>query len=458
MSEEQDFFLLRNFYFDRIWLKAYPAFFSNLRVKENFDTYREYRRDRVFEEMTESAFCLYRTLDCIRRARARGIDLERLDPDMCGDIRRYGEKNFYAFSVEDSTVEVITSSGKYAFTLDQIDSLKLLTYTAIVRDRPVYMKAIYMRVSPYLSISIKPYLEGFVPPLLRVFYNPLIRAKQEMGIDSGGYVYQHENFIDPYATDFPKFRELNHRLAFDRSLIDFVNSEWEKWFGRREKLRIKVTQVELAFDSTFSKMDIVNAFKFIGGKTKTLKSSVSEGVESEYTWTDIGIKYYVTVKRGFQVKTYTKAYSQERVLNRIEFTFSVGEDLQFLESRNIFVREDLIEVFRILAKTLKSEGNIENIIEILRPFAHCKENCDLHYAFLFDLFVTGQIKGSDAYRELARIYKRYGLIKVRGRGRNSVYVLNEDLKPFAEKLRKVLGLIFEEYALPRTPADNPQTQ
>ena len=192
---------LNIFYFDRVWLKAYPRFFSNLRIKEYMDIYREYRDNGVFNYMSDTAFTLYRTLDCIRRAVKHGSDLNMLSVDKCRVIRRYGEQEYYDFIINNDLVEVVSNTGIIDFTLEQVKSVRFISYTTIVRDRLHYEKSIYIEYKPWLKVMIKPYLEGFIPPMIRVFYNPLIRSKEELGIRIEGYEYQYDNFIDPSQVD-----------------------------------------------------------------------------------------------------------------------------------------------------------------------------------------------------------------------------------------------------------------
>jgi len=439
---------LKSFYFDRIWLKAYPYPFTNLRIKEFYDVYREYRVKGVFREMTEKAFRLYRSLDCIRRGLDRGLKPEELSPDKCKEIRRYGVHDYSDFFYMDNGFEVLCGDGRFrTFSIDQIRSLKLLAYVVIVRDKPRYEKAIYIEYYSWLRVMVKPFLEGFMPPMVRVFYNPLIRSKQELGIGDNGFQAQHENFIDPSVEGFERFLELNHRYAFDRDFLKgFIHEEWNKWFGVDIPLTIKVTQVELSYDSRIPKMDIISAFHFLGARSKTIKYSLES---NKYTWTDAGLKYYLTIKKGFQVKTYTKAWrgsgDSYDVLNRIEFTMNVNQLLDYVSADYVFSDRTLLEVYRTLKISMLNEDAVQRIKELLKPFIRCETRCEDHYAFWFDLLISGQIRGSTYYRDIAKVYKKHGMIKVKGRGRNSVYTINENFLDLAKEIRKKIVKLLGEF-------------
>jgi len=455
---------LKFFYFDRIWLKAYPLFFSNLRIEENKELYMKYRKEKVFEVWTYRAFTLYRTLDCIRRAIVKVYELDKITTDLCRELRKYGEKDYFDFVFMDSQFDILIADNVYSFIVEQIKSLRFVSYTTVIRDKVHYEKAIYIEYEPWLRVMVKPYLEGFIPPMIRVFYNPLLRAKYELGIKTDDYIAEHDNFIDPYALDnnmFSRFIELNHRYAFDFDFLrNFINREWFKWFGSNIDLRVKVTQVEIAFDSRIPKMNIVSSFHFVGGRSKTIKYSVDSN-EQFYSWTDSGLKYYITVKKGLQLKTYTKAWRDNGdFLNRIEFTVNVNLPIELVNANYVLERPDLLEVYRILNIAMLDNDSIERIKEILRPLVRCETRCEDHYAFWFDLITSGQIKGTTYYRDIARVYKQLGIIKVKGRGRNSVYVINEKyldlVKTIRRQIEQYIG-VFKELKLPTTKPQNQKT-
>jgi len=448
---------LNQFLFDRVWLKAYPSFFSNLRLDENKERFREYQQDRLFEKMTDNAFRLYRTLDCVRRAHLKGMKLEELGPDDCAEIRKYGVHDVWPFEVRSdiygARVIVRRERESFEFKLQQVDSLRFYMYAMVRGDRLSYEKAIYLEYEPYLRVMVKPYLDGFIPPMVRVFYNPLILTKETLRVRvPEGYESEHENWVLPEIVS-SEFIKVNHEMAFNfRFLLPFVRKEWVKWFGVDDELTVKVTQVELCRDVDIPKVDLVASLHVLGGRSKTLKASAVE-TEGAYTWTESGLKYYVTVKRGLQVKVYTKAWSAQRVLNRLEFTVNVNRPLGDVNAEDVmrFVRRQYEDV----SKALLKGDRLQRLMELLRPFVRCRDEelCDRHYAFLLDLFSSGQIKGTSYYRDIARVYTKEGFVKVKGRGRNSAYVLNENAVPFLDDIREriveILGVSLEELKLQR---------
>ena len=445
------------FYFDRVWLKAYPSFFSNLRDPDNFDKYREYMDTGIFEQMTERAFDLYRTLNLIKLGIRKKYSISDI-PSHAGEIIRYGEGRFLNFEAVDSNrVRIHLPEGRsIKVSLNAIMSLRFISYMVIVRGSPHYEKGIYMELNPWLRFIVKPFLSDFIPPMIRIFYNPLIRAKVKLGLGDFGYEHQHDNYIDPDQVDLGKFIELNHKYAFDRELADRARMLWRVWFGREEDLRIKVTQVEYSYDSKIPKDRLIYAFHFLAGRAKTLKSDVKTDVE--YQWVDAGIKYYVTVKKGIQVKLYTKAWTANTALNRVEFTFNVNKDLDQVTVDDVVRNENLLDIYFKVKKALMDENVVKMVKEMLKPIIRCRTDCDRHYEFWIDLLLTGQLKGSSYFRHVAEVYKRAGLIRIEKRGRYSVYVLNTTaitIRDIRKALMDFLGIeVIEPLKLPRS--DNGQ--
>jgi hypothetical protein len=157
---------------------------------------------------------------------------------------------------------------------------------------------------------------------------------------------------------------------------------------------------------------------------------------------DIGMKYYITIRKGLQVKVYSKAYHKAsgKILNRFEITQNLKKPIYELEEKDLFsntVRELVIRV----NSGLTDNKTIEEIRKMISPFVKAKkpEYRSLHETFLLDIFIHGQIKGRGVYRELARTYSRHGIIEVIGRGRNSVYALKPEYMFIHEKIREVFG-------------------
>ena len=448
------------FYFDRVWLKAYPRFW-NSRDPVDREKFREYMDNGVFKEMTDRAFDLYRTLNAIRLGIRKGYSLEAI-PDHIEDILRYGEGSTFPFKPDKDGRHVLihVPEGKYIrISVDRIMTLYFYQYSVKIRGRIYYMKDIYMELSPWVRFVVRPFVGEHIPIMIRIFYNPLIRAKHVMGLGDFGFEHVHDNYIDPYQVDLDKFVELNHRFAFDYDYLSSLAYKlWRVWFGRDEDLRIKVTQVEYSFDTRIPKDRLVMAFHFIGGRSKTLKSDAKTDVVYEYQWIDAGIKYYVTVKKGLQVKLYTKAWNADSALNRVEFTFSVKKDLEQVRVEDVLNNKDLLELYFTVKKALLDDKAVEKVKELLRPIIRCRSNCERHYEFWIDLLLTGQLKGSRYFSDVIKVYKNAGLIEVKGRGRNTVYVLNVSrvmLSDIRKALMDFLGIgVIEPLRLMRSDADN----
>jgi hypothetical protein len=302
---------------------------------------------------------------------------------------------------------------------------------------------------------VKPYLERFTPPMIRVFLNAIEFAKTRVNFDYSNYEYNNANFVDPYDTgfDFNKFLEVN------RSIVDYIKRDlpneiarlWKVLFGREEKLLVKVSQVEICHDCYVDKLRVLNAARVLAGRSKTLKYDIPMQ-DSGYTWSnDIGVKYYVTVKRGLQVKVYSKAVNKlnNRVLNRLEITMRVNKPVNEFDLNSVF-NTDTFNLISDINMAMGDKSVLEEVKKIISQFIPCRvENRELHEIFLLDLFLHGQVRGSSVYREVAKVYKRRGLIEVKARGRYSVYRLKPEYLFIHEKIRNLLtGLPLKLLHLP----------
>jgi hypothetical protein len=452
---QDSFFRLSTFYFDRIWVKAYPFFFSNLRVKEYRDIYREYRESGVFESMTKHFFDFYRTVRCLQIALRKNIEIKHVSE--CLEIMRYGEREFLGFT----RFHEFFTVGGLQLTKDQILSARLLTYTVVIGDKLHYEKVFYLPLNSWFRVMVKPYLERFTPPMIRVFLNAVEYAKSKVSFNYSDYEYSNTNFVDPYAEgfDFKKFLEVN------RSIVDYIKSKlpsevsrlWKVFFGREEKLTVKVTQVEISHDCYVDKLKLLNAVRVLAGRTKTLKYDIP--LKDGYTWgNDIGVKYYVTVKRGLQVKVYSKAVNKQlgKVLNRLEVTTRVNRRVEDFDLSSVFTR-GIADLIGDINMVLGDKSALEDVKKLVFSFIPDNvRNGELHEIFLLDLFLHGQVRGSSVYKELAKIYKRRGLIEVKARGRYSVYRLKPEYLFIHEKIRERLtGLPLDLLNLPQphTPTE-----
>jgi len=437
---------LNEFLVDRVWIKAYPWFFRCIRIDPLCrQRYEEWKQNA--DMLTLYAFRLYRTLDCVRLAKRKGYDVRDLDKKKCLEVRRYGEQDYWDFEVTEGGDVVVDVNGeRIEFKASVVDSVRLIQYPRRVGDRIVLDKYIYLMYNDWLRVAVRPYAMGFEPPLLRVFVNAIERTREEFKVElPEGWHYVHGNWIPLEALTEDVIRR-NHELAFDPWLKEFIRTEWRKWFLEDIELAIRISQVEIARDVTLSKDVLMLAMHGVGGPVRTLKHDVRGLREIEYHETDIGNKYYITVRKGLQVKVYTKAIGHGVVLNRLEYTVSLREDFDVVKPEDVFARVG--EVHEQLVKALLGgvPAVVEQIREKLKPLVHCnRRGCDMHYAFLFDLFLTGCIKGSRVYSKVVQTYKQYGLVKTKGRGRNAVVCLNESVIALASKIRReildILGAI-----------------
>jgi len=466
---------LDTFYIDRIWLKAYPdcfAYPNDPLCKAERRIWRE-----MFPEMTERAFRIYRSIRCIQLAIRKGYDVKDLERKKCLEIMRYGKG---AQEGEEAFADFYYDSGKNGFAIHWADgrfeTLSLDTIKGVMLMRWVDTglfrrgiraehKFVYIPYRDWLRIAVFVHGTAFRPPLIRIFYNPLIRAKEELKIGDSGYESHHKNFVDPDSIDLDRFLELNRRFAEDKGYLkNEAYREWEKWFGdikefkkklgKTEFLVIKVTQIELARDMKKGELDIITGLHFVAGTSRTIKFSVSNPKKYEETvigsfervdpWEEPqGVKYYVTVRKGFQVKAYLKAWRQVGdsfdLLYRVEYTKSVNESLEEFRLAEVLKDPKLIEVHRTLALGTANKDQIEKLKEILRPIVKCRTRCDDHYAFLIKLLIAGSIKGSGIYRAIARIYEKYGVVEIVGRGRHSVIRLSPAYLGLRESIEAVIG-------------------
>jgi hypothetical protein len=464
MSSRNDIIDLNKLYVDRVWVKAYPEFFKDLR--NNWDIYRRYRKEGIFQDMTDSFFRVYRTINGLKIAFRKNQAVSSVD-----DLRqllKFGEREEESFErflyFPDGTIEV----GRLKLTKEQILSSELKTYTRVVDEKKGKIakeEVFYIVLSPWLRIAVKPFLSGFYPHMIRFFLNGIIFAKEGVKFDSSPYEFHSENWIDPYGYDFEGFMRMQeYFLKFVRENIPKMARDlWMGFFGREEDLEVKVTQVELAYDSYIEKMRLVNALRLIAGSHKTLKYDVAQRKEDMVaSWgNDIGIKYYVTVKRGLQLKAYSKAIHKVsgKILNRFEITLGLNRSIFEMGEKDFFSQRVIGDVKKMVQKVnigLADTETIEEIKKVLRQFVKAKkpEYRPLYEAFLLDLFIHGQVKGKGMYRKIAQIYAREGLIEIQGRGRNSVYVLKPEFLLFHENLKKIFGDI--PCKLLKTPAETTQ--
>jgi hypothetical protein len=446
MSSRNDIIELNKLYVDRVWVKAYPDFFANLRLGDNWEKYRRYREEGIFKDMTEQFFRVYRTINGLKIAFRKNVAVSSVDD--LKQLSRFGKKEEGSFEpfvfLPDGTIEV----GRLKLTKEQILSLRRSEYTRVdeKKGKVEWEKVYYMVLAPWMRIAVKPYMTGFYPPMIRFFLNGIEFAKQGVRFNYEDYESHSTNWIDPSNErfNFDEFMKMQgYFLKFLKENIPKIaRNLWIAFFDREEDLEIKITQVELSYDSYIEKLRLVNALRLIGGKHKTIKYDITQEDLAVSWGNDVGLKYYLTIDKSLQLKVYSKAIHKAsgKVLNRFEVTLGMKKPLSEFEVNDLF-SDRIIEVMKKVNIGLASKEKIEEIREFLRPFVKAKKpeyRC-LHEAFLLDLLIHGQIKGRGVYREIARTYAKWGIIEIQGHGRNSVYVLKPEYICLQEKLRELFG-------------------
>jgi len=450
MSSENDILGLNKLYVDRVWIKAYPAFYANPHLPDFREKLREYMgndiEEGIFKQMTDNFFKVYRTMTALKIAFRKNKEVK--DYEDLRELLRYGKTETGSFAeFEFIPLEGKIKVGRFILTKEQILSSRWIMYPRVEKDRVIYEKVFFMRIRPWLSISVKPFVSGFAPPMIRCFLNGIVFVKTELGMnfDTSNYEFNTENWIDPYNEKFSFEKFMDGQKRFIQVLKEImprtVKNLWIGFFDRDEDLAIKVTQVELSHDSYIERMRLMNAVRLLPGKSKTMKYDVS-GEQYVSEGNDIGMKYYVTIRKGLQVKVYSKAYNKMlgKILNRFEITQNLNKPLYEFEEKDLF-NDNVKEIVIRVNAGLSDNKTIEEIRKMLSPFLRVKkpEYKSLHETFLLDLFIHGQIKGNGVYREFARTYAKYGLVEIKGRGRNSVYTLKPEYMFLHEKIRKIFG-------------------
>jgi hypothetical protein len=165
-------------------------------------------------------------------------------------------------------------------------------------------------------------------------------------------------------------------------------------------------------------------------------------IQDGFTWgNDVGVKYYITLKKGLQVKVYSKAVNKQGkgVLNRLEITLRVNKEAREFSISDVF-NEEVVNIISDVNMAIGDKSLVDEVRKLISPFIPSGvENRELHEVFLLDLFLHGQIRGSSTYKEVAKVYKKRGLIDVKARGRYSAYRLKPEYSFIHEKIRELLS-------------------
>jgi len=106
---------------------------------------------------------------------------------------------------------------------------------------------------------------------------------------------------------------------------------------------------------------------------------------------------------------------------------------------------EVSDVHRQLSMGLVDGPVLREVESYIEPLLRCRVKCENHKAFLFDLLVLGCVKGSRYYHDVVKLYASEGIVRSKGRGRSSVWCLNEAYLPFSsdirERILKLLGIV-----------------
>jgi len=405
----------------------------------------------VLNAWSDYANKTYRVLSCVKLAIRRGVSLEDLSVDKCGEIRRRGKRekhDYWPFYVDVDRGVVVIEAGSDTWEWP-IDTAKSVWYHIVERGGFVD-KYIYYEWKPWLRFAIRPFAvvdeEGrvYIPPLIRMFYNPLNRTKEELGVRlPDGWTYEHDNWVLPEDVT-EQFLRRNHQLAFSSEIREWAREHFRRWFLEDVELVVKLTQIELTRDVEIPKHRLLVALHTVQGHIRVLKNSAMDK-EAQFVWTDSGVKYYITIRRrpAKQLKVYTKAFSDKRVLNRVEYTVNVESDVGLVSVKDV-IRE-VSDVHMQLARGLVDGPVLREVESYIEPLLRCRAKCENHKAFLFDLLTLGCVKGSRYYHDVVKLYASEGIVRSKGRGRASVWCLNEAYLPFSndvrERILKLLGIV-----------------
>jgi len=476
------------------------------KIKEIVDLFKKYGK-----RWTENAYRMYRTLKGIQLG-LKKVDKckedkncewrkEDITPDKVLEILKYGKRDIYNFVQKNGMFCIkipfeLESSGitkfkskEVCFSEDQIRSLVFHIHTDKYGNRH---EEIVYRHNDYITVIIRPNPESlFKPHFIRVLVNGVIWAKKKLNLDidmSSIYDYEHNNFIDHTLMSEEKFKEflkVNHSILFElrNEIIELVKDLLLNWFGfesTAERWLIVLSSMELAFDSYEPKEKLISIGYYVEAESKGAKADIKRHRKNQYNDnlfvdTKMGLKLYITVKGGrnhLQMKIYTKAFNKVKgkPLNRLEYTIGIHKPINDskkpLKESDIY-REDLLEVHKIAVRVSRLESNkfLNVLIRELSVFTKECENYSFYdrcVEFWIDMILAkGVLKGNEYYRDVARLYKKKGYIEIRGRGKNSKYVVSPRYRFVVKSLLKVVSKYMRFYTKKLKPSPytlTPQNQ
>jgi len=485
---------LIHFLFDRVWYIVYPYPYSLSPRKENEKTTRYVWIKTLYEKgffnkWSDNAWKLYRTLKCIQLGLKR-LDIEDITPERCRELKRYGKHEIFSFYYNDSSdlfCIQFTSMDNEGITkfivrercFDREQIMSLRSYQVIDNETNTLYKLIIYRVNPWTTVVLRPHLVNIHKPhFIRILVNNIVRSKYELGLIDldNNFVFQHNNFVDPMMLGdrYKNFVELNHKLTFDYNEIkEIANELLETWFGPEYNVVdwvISLSSLELSYDSYESKEKLISYGYYTEASVKVSRAEIPRGrkkIENEYFFDDIALKLLITINKGrnhLQLKIYTKAFNKNsgKELNRLEYSIGVHKRLDKLKIEDILYREDLVKIHETIMKLSRMDSNefLEKVKNMVSVFTNECKNYEFYNRcinFWIDMIIAGgELKGSEYYRDVAKLFKEKNMIKIKGRGRNSWYIVSNEYYSVVKEFNKII----EEYLgdIKQTIHPNPYTK
>ena len=450
-------FNINDFFIDRIWIKSYPWFFKCIRSSiECFEEFKKFRKE--FDIWTSRCFRIYRTLWVLKRI-VKEFGLNGIEKIIRGelrpeDFRRYGVHEYaevdYVNS-RDNWLGKLVPGTQYVcnvdglnVTLDMIIGVKIIEWTTEYGVE----KWIYIPIKDdVIRLLVRPYYGKFRPHMIRLLINAtryaLYRLEFEGKLNKEYYErseYVHGNWFIPEVCRDPAAFYFYNRMILQYDWSRILKILW-RWLFGFEDIVWKVSVIEITFDGFFDKLKLLDVIRLLPGKSKTFKYGNS--IRDEITWSsDEVAKYYITIKRGLQVKTYSKVRLFDgRIVNRIEITLST----KLLQNSNgritwnqvcDFVDNVIREVNRLISICDDSFRNeVLKLVDQLIPGN--VGNKELYREFLLTILIFGSIPGSKRFSDIARHLKKKGIIEVIGRGRYSIYRLKPEYMIIHDKVRQL---------------------
>lgn len=450
-------FQIDYFFIDRFWIKSYPFFFKCLKYSQECFEEFKVRRDE-FSTWTSNCFKFYRTLKFIQLAIKKGISIDKIvngevSPERV--LRYVGDVGFYDVEPVNHDywishlvpVDYVCNVNGINVTMDMINGVRLIEWsTEYGVEKWIYIPVI----NDVVRLLIKPYYSRFRPPMIRLLVNAcryaIKRLEFEGRIKKEFYErseYVHGNWFIPEVINdglIERFYAYN-KYIFEFNWSKLLRKLWKYIFGYNDDIVWKITQIEITFDGFFDKLQLLDVFRLLPGKDKTFKYSIDK--RDEIVWSsDECAKYYVTLKKGLQVKTYSKAKLFDgRLLNRLEVTLStklINDNpgrVRIEDVKNYVNDKVLNEINKLLA--LCNDDLRNRVLTIIDKFIPTGMNKELAREFLVNIFIFGVVRGNKRWKDIAYHFKKKGIIEVQGRGKASSYRLRPEYQFISNEIRRI---------------------